>query len=194
MTDFPRITELPVGLPKLDPDVRLHGTVDDKMVENFLEGVEGAAKAGTWVVEVNTSGGDADAGRRIAAEVRLLQKYRGTDLVFIGKTAVYSAGVTIMSAFPPNRRFLHEGTLLLIHERRLEKTLTLSGAMRASQARVRDVLAEIESALALEREDFAALVRETKLPLDDLLAHVYNQDWYVKADEAEKLGLVAGLF
>ena len=68
--------------------------------------------------------------------------------MFLGKSVVYSAGISIMSGLPVERRYLARDCMLLIHERRLDKTLQLKGAMRGMQVLVQDTLAEIESAPA----------------------------------------------
>lgn len=73
----------------------------------------------------------------------------------------------------------------------MDKTIRLSGAMRSSLALVRDALAEIESAQALERGDFAQLVAGTALSCDSLLEKVMDKDWYLFADEALRIGLIA---
>ncbi|WP_280812031.1 hypothetical protein [Mesorhizobium sp. L48C026A00] len=43
-------------------------------------------------MEINTNGGDADAARRIALEIRLFRQHSGRNAYCVGKTKVYSAG------------------------------------------------------------------------------------------------------
>ena len=43
---------------------------------------------GSILVELFTDGGDAEIGRRLAAEVRLLRQQQGRDVWFLGKTLV----------------------------------------------------------------------------------------------------------
>lgn len=185
---------LPANLLR-QPQIRLHGKVDDAMLNNFLQQLDTALgePAGPVLVELTTTGGDAETGRRIATDLILARERFGADLHFVGKSVVYSAGVTIMSAFAPDRRWLTEHCMLLIHERRLDKTLELKGAMRGMEALVRDTLAEIESAREMERRAFTVLVEGTQLTIDELMARIGQSDWYLEAQEARALGLVQGV-
>lgn len=183
---------MPLPHPSLStPTIRLYGSVGEPMLAQLLDALAAAREAeAPFVLELTTSGGDADVARRMALEIRLLREIEGKDAWFFGKTFVYSAGVTVMGAFPIERRVLSADTVLLLHERRLEKQLNLSGALRASLARVRDVLAEIESGQRLERDNFADLVRGSDLDLEDLMRKVAEANWYLSADEARALRLV----
>ncbi|WP_156381242.1 hypothetical protein [Aminobacter sp. DSM 101952] len=58
------------------------------------------------ILELMTQGGDADIARRIALEIRIFQAYAATAAYVIGKTAVMSAGVTVLSGFNCKNRFL----------------------------------------------------------------------------------------
>jgi ATP-dependent protease ClpP protease subunit len=58
---------------------------------------------------------------------------------------------------------------------------------------VQDVLAEIDSGQRLEREGFAQLVRGTRWTVEDVEQKVLNRDWYVTAEEAVEIGLIAGI-
>lgn len=180
-------------LPSLTPDVRLSGTVDEAMLRSFLEQTARVADQPRVVIEMTTTGGDADVARRIALDVRLLRERADKDLYFFGKSTIYSAGVTVMSAFPVGRRFLSADASLLIHERRLEKQVHLSGALRASAAVVKDLLAEIENSLALERDGFADLIRGSSLSMETLMDRVMTSNWYLRAPEALRLGLAAAV-
>jgi ATP-dependent protease ClpP protease subunit len=113
--------------------------------------------------------------------------------VFLGKAVVYSAGVSIMSGFPSTKRFLTRDCMLLIHERRLNKTLELKGAMRGMEALVKDTLAEIESALQMERTAFECLVAGSDVTLDELMKRIGQSDWYVSDAQALKMKLIAGI-
>ena len=180
--------------PSSAADIRLFGKVDDAMLRDFLGQLDLARqRAGPLLLELTTTGGDADVGRRIGLEMRLLAESRGEPVSFLGKTVVYSAGVTVMSAFPATRRFLSTDAVLLIHERRMEKTVHFSGALRASLALARDLLAQIENGQTLERQGFEELIRGSRLTMDEVMCRVQTANWYVPADEALRLGLVAGL-
>ena len=144
------------------------------------------------MVEMSTSGGDADVGRRMAQEVRMW-KNSGREVFFLGKTYVFSAGITIMSAFPVTHRFLTADCELLIHERKIEKTLHLEGALRGCMTAVNDVLAEIESGQRLEREGFVQLAEGSRMTAQDIENRIYTRDWYLTAQEAFQRGLVGGV-
>ena len=176
------------------PTIRLHGKVDDAMLTSFLEQMAAAVDTqGTILVELTTTGGDAELGRRIATDLILARDRLELDIVFLGKSVVYSAGVSIMSGFKPEKRFLTKDCMLLIHERRLNKTLELKGAMRGMEALVRDTLAEIESALEMERTAFEYLVEGTDVTLDELMEKISKSDWYLTDAEALKRKVVAGI-
>lgn len=183
---------IPAELSK-PPQVRLSGPVNEAMLARFQQQLGDALEAAEpIVVELTTSGGDADVGRRIAEDIRI-ESARGVQLLFLGKTVVYSAGVTIMSGFPQDRRFLSRDSYLLIHERKLDKELHLSGALRSVEGVIRDVLAEVRSGQVLEREGFEALVAGSRLSIEKLYEHVLRENWYLSAAEALKLKLVAAV-
>jgi ATP-dependent protease ClpP protease subunit len=176
------------------PHIRLSGPVNDAMLQKFLEQLDEAlGNGGPIVLELTTSGGEADVGRRIAEDIRIQTGHGGVEMLFLGKTAIFSAGVTIMSAFPRERRFLSKDGYLLIHERRMQKDLHLNGALRSVEGVIRDLLAEVNSGQQLERDGFEDLVRGSTLGIDDLYRHVLRENWYLSAAEALKLKLVAGI-
>lgn len=179
------------GLPSLRPDIRLLGSVDEAMLQNFLDRCDRLEGDGPLVLELSTTGGEADTARRLAQEIQLLSQQR--ELFFLGKTYVYSAGITVMSAVPPSHRYLSRDTVLLVHERRMERTVQLSGALRSAIAVARDLLAELEMGERLERQGFERLVKGSELTADALLGRVMQQDWYMTAEEALSLKVVAGL-
>lgn len=181
------------ALPKPGPDVRLYGSVDERMLAKFLDGhAAGLDAGGPILFEIDTLGGDADIGRRIALELRLGLE-RGQDLWLLGKTTVYSAGVTVLSGLPVERRFLSRDAVLLIHERKMDKSIHFSGPLRACAALARDVLAEVENGQRLEREGFEQLVDGSGLAIDQLMARVLEGNWYLKAGEALERRLIAGI-
>ena len=184
---------------KIDPlaaDVKLFGDVDDDMFASFSQQLAKARQRDddkSLLVALTTTGGDAETGRRIAEDIRLCRELDGRALQFVGIASVYSAGITIMSAFKPGERYLTKGTELLIHERRIERTVTLTGALRSNVGVLRDELAALESGQRLEREGFEMLVAGTPLTADDVLEKVMETDWYLTAEEAVKAGLVKGV-
>ena len=181
------------SLPSLSPDIRLFGKVDASMLSEFFRQQAETPAGKPVVMELSTSGGDADIGRRIAQEIRLWRQQQHREIFFLGKTFVFSAGITIMAAFPVTRRFITEDCELLIHERKMQKQIDLRGSLRSCMASVNDVLAEIESGQRLEREGFAQLVEGSSLSPEDVGDKVYNKDWYLAARQALELGLVGGL-
>jgi ATP-dependent protease ClpP protease subunit len=177
-----------------EPAIRLYGAVDDALLGRFLEQLKPLrAGGGPWVLELSTSGGDADVARRIAEEIRLCREIGGMEMYFLGKSMVYSAGVMIMAAFPVECRYLSRDAVLLIHEWQIEKDIRFAGALRVCVASAHDFLAELELAHKLERQTFADLVRGTRLSYEALKAQVLKADWYLLADDAHELALVAGL-
>lgn len=181
----------PAALPSLNPDIRLIGSIDEQMLQNYLDQSGQLQGDGPVVLELSTAGGEADTARRIAQEVRMLGQSR--EVFFLGKTYVYSAGITVMAAVPPSHRFLTGDTVLLIHERRMERTVQLSGALRSAMSVAQDLMAELEIGQRLERRGFEKLVEGSGLTADDLMKRVMEKDWYMPADEALSLRLVAGL-
>jgi len=175
------------------PDVRLFGPVDDPMLSVFLASFGQACLTGKDpVIELMTSGGVADVGNRIADEVRLAEKSFGVSPIFLGKTSVFSAGVTIMSGFPAERRFLTHNTTLLIHERRTDKHVHITGQLGASIRVARELVAELEAGLRIQSEGFAALVEGTDVSFEEVQERAAT-GWYVTAQEALDRRLVAGL-
>ena len=116
-------------------------------------------------------------GRRIAHEVRLWCDKPARDVYFLGKSFMCSAGVTIMSGFPFNRRFITADTLLLIQEHKLKKSVEFNGAPRGCLSLANNLIAQIESAKMLERHGFVQLVKGAKLTVDDVWMHVLNKHW-----------------
>jgi ATP-dependent protease ClpP protease subunit len=151
------------------PNVRLYGPIDRDSVLDCLEQLRGVLRSDKPVVfELTTEGGDAEGARRIALEVRLLRQWHGRETFFVGKTAVMSAGVTIMAAFANRDRFLTADTVLLVHERRLQKTLELNGPVRADLQKVRELLSQLEFAQRIERDGFAEFAAGSRLDVEEL--------------------------
>ncbi|HWI82901.1 ATP-dependent Clp protease proteolytic subunit [Ramlibacter sp.] len=179
------------SLPSLKPDIRLLGGIDEQMVQHFLDQSDSLKGDRPLVLELSTMGGEADSARRLAQEIQLLRQSR--ELFFLGKSYVYSAGITLMAAVPATHRFVTRDTILLVHERRMERTVQLSGALRSAIAVTKDLLAELEMGQALERRGFERLVAGSRLKAQELMDRVLEKDWYMTADEALDLALVAGI-
>lgn len=175
------------------PRISLLGEVDGQMVDKFL-GLLGELDGddGDLAIEVTTLGGDAEMARRIVLEIDALRARRRGRIVFLGKTIVYSAGATIMSAFPCADRYLTSDAMLMIHCRQLQKTIELDGPMRGSLPKVEALCSQIKTGITLEEENFRRLVDGCDVDVDTLIERaLYN--WYLTAEEALRLHLVAAV-
>lgn len=175
------------------PRIRLVGDVDYAMYERFREQFAAASPSGLLVVELSTLGGDPEIARVMGEDIRFDSEVTPQRrLVFLGKAAVYSAGATFMSFFAPENRYLARGTRLMIHERKLDKTVRLSGPLTSCVATAKALLNEIAQSVAIQNEGFENLVRGSKVDLQDLLRRA-PENWYLEANEAKALGLVRGV-
>lgn len=175
------------------PAVRLWGAVDDDMLAHFQDQfAEAAERPDPIVVEVTTVGGDADVGRRIAADIRMFRERTGRAPLLFGKTIVYSAGATILSGFRREDRWLDRECVLMVHCRKLAKTLELSNFLADERPRVEALLAEIDLGLRVQEWDFSALVEGSDVGLDELERRA-RENWYLTAEEALQRGLIAGI-
>lgn len=174
------------------PTLRLHGPVDDSWIDRFVDAAATADARAPFCLEVTTTGGDAEVGRRLALEVGLMRQ-GGRRMLFLGKTIVYSAGATIMGGFRREERWLTDDCCVLIHERQLTRDLHLDGPMRACRQQVAKLASEIEAGLDLEREGFTALAEGSALSADDVAARA-RDNWYLTAREARDHGMIAGVF
>jgi ATP-dependent protease ClpP protease subunit len=178
----------------LDAQVSLIGEVNENLVLSMLDQLQEVEEGDDSVtVAISTLGGDAEMARRMVLDIDLArERLKPRRLVFLGKTTVYSAGVTLMSAFPREDRFLTRDAMLLIHVRQLDKTVEISGPMRTSLPQLRSLCHQVETGMRQEEANFERLIKGSRLTMDELLEKaLYN--WYVPADQALKLGLVAGI-
>jgi ATP-dependent protease ClpP protease subunit len=175
------------------PTVSLHGPVDDGMLSVWLDALA-TARTGTGplVLELTTLGGDAEVGRRMAEDVRLFHERTGRRALFLGRTTIYSAGVTIMSGFQRADRWLSRDSVLMIHGRKLQKTLDIDGPLRFERPRVEALMAEIDEGLRIERAGFEQLIEGSDVTLEELEKQTIG-DWYLTAQQALERRLIAGL-
>ena len=195
MTDFEAAYQIPepIRARLARPTVRLSGSVGHPMVASFFDQLLPVLEVeGSILVELYTDGGDAEIGRRLAEEVRLLQYRLSRDIWFLGKTLVASAGVTIMAAFPKERRWLTRDTALLIHGRRMIKDLHLEGPLGSCRRVLEEMIADIDHGLCLEEQGFAELITGTSVDAEEIASRAYG-GWYLTAEEALRRKLVAGL-
>lgn len=175
------------------PSILLAGTVDYEMYEKFRDQLAKAPAQGTVTVELSTLGGDPEVARMMGEDIRYhsdLEPQRR--FVFLGKAAIYSAGATFMSFFAIPNRYLTRGTRLMIHERKLEKTLEVHGPLTSCIASVRALLHEIEHSIAIQNEGFENLILGSRVTMEEVLRRAPD-NWYLEAEEARSLGLIAGV-
>ncbi|MBB4153199.1 ATP-dependent protease ClpP protease subunit [Sphingomonas jinjuensis] len=189
MTDTPPANPLSPG-DFLHPAMLLYGPVDETMYANFRQQLAKAPTDGLCVVELSTLGGDPEVARMMGEDIRF---HSDTEpqrrFVFLGKAAIYSAGTTFMSFFARENRFLTRGTRLMIHERNMDSTLTISGPLTTCVAGVEAKLNELRASIAIQNEGFENLVRGSKVTMDEVLQRAPS-NWYLEAHEALELGLV----
>ena len=175
------------------PCIQLVGDVDYAMYQTFREQMATMPKEGLIVIAMTTLGGDPEVARLMGEDIRFQSETTpARRLVFLGKAAVYSAGATFMSFFATENRYLARGTRLMIHERKLTKTVQLAGPLTTCVATVKAVLHEIEHSITIQNEGFENLVRGSQVDLDEVLQRA-PENWYIEAREALSLGLVRGV-
>src|SRR6201994_3084203 len=175
------------------PTIRLSGPVGHPMVASFFDQLLPVLEIdGSILIELFTDGGDAEIGRRLAEEIRLLRQEHARDVWFLGKTLVASAGVTVMAAFPKDKRWLTRDTALLIHGRRMIKDLHLEGPLGSCRRVLEEMIADIDHGLCLEEQGFAELITGTSVDAEEIASSAYS-GWYLTAEESLSRKLVAGL-
>jgi ATP-dependent protease ClpP protease subunit len=175
------------------PRILLAGPVDYDMYKQFRKQLADASDQDFVVIELSTLGGDPEVARMMGEDVRFHSEIAPQRrLVFLGKAAIYSAGATFMSFFAPWNRYLTRGTRLMIHERKLSKTLEINGPLTTCVASVKAVLHEIEHSINIQNEGFENLIRGSKVTMPEVLERA-PENWYLEAQEAKSLGLIAGV-
>ena len=173
-----------------DPAVLLSGPVDYAMYSHFRDQLDKAPTSGLVVVELSTLGGDPEVARMMGEDVRFHSEVEPERrFVFLGKAAIYSAGTTFMSFFARPNRYLTRGTRLMIHERRMVKTLEINGPLTTCVADLEATLNEIRGSIAIQDEGLQNLVLGSQVSLDEVRRRAPS-NWYVEAQEAKRLGLV----
>lgn len=172
------------------PAVLLSGTVDYDMYREFRRQLAQAPETGLVVVELSTLGGDPEVARMMGEDIRFHSDMDARRrFVFLGKAAIYSAGTTLMSFFTRENRYLTRGARLMVHERKLKKSLEIDGPLTTCVATVKATLNEIEASIAIQNEGFENLIRGSKVTLDEVLERAPS-NWYIEAHEAVELGLI----
>ena len=130
------------------PAIALSGVVDYQMYMAFRSQFDQASDKSLVVIELSTLGGDPEVARMMGEDIRFASEMEpNRRFVFLGKAAIYSAGVTFMSFFARNNRYLARGTRLMIHERKLSKQLVIDGPLTTCVAVVKATLNEIECSI-----------------------------------------------
>lgn len=173
------------------PQLRLVGSVDEAMYDEFRNQLSAAPGDGPLTIAITTLGGNPEIARAMAADVRLIAE-TGRTLYFLGKAAVYSAGATFMAGFPIDCRFMTEGTSLLLHERQITRTINLSGPLRSCTAQLKAALNEIEHSITIEEDGFRAIVDGSEVEFEELRKKAPD-NWYITCEEAAERGLIAGV-
>ncbi len=188
-----------VSLPALTapdfagPRVLLAGPVDYEMYRDFRRQLADAPTTGLTVIELSTLGGDPEVARMMGEDIRFHTEIQpDRRLAFLGKAAIYSAGATFLSFFATPNRYLTRGTRLMIHERKLSKTLEVNGPLTSCIDSVRALLHEIEHSIAIQNEGFDNLILGSKVSMEEVLRRAPS-NWYLEAQEAKSLGLIQGV-
>lgn len=172
------------------PSIMLAGAVDYAMYDRFRDRLAAAPPTGLVVTELSTLGGDPEVARMMGEDIRFHSEDRPERrFVFLGKAAIYSAGVTFMSFFARENRYLTRGTRVMIHERKMDKTLQVAGPLTACLAPVKAMLHELEHSIAIQNEGFENLIRGSDITMEEVLKRA-SDDWYLEAGEAQARGLV----
>jgi ATP-dependent protease ClpP protease subunit len=172
------------------PRIQLAGEVDYAMYSSFREQLDAAPPEGLVIVQLSTLGGDPEVARMMGEDIRFQSQITPQRrLSFLGKAAIYSAGATFMSFFAIPNRYLTRGARLMIHERKLSKTLEINGPLTSCIAPVKALLHEIEHSIAIQNEGFENLVRGSSVTMDEVLRRAPD-NWYLEAKDAKALGLI----
>ena len=133
------------------PAILLSGPVDNAMYKDFRRQFDAACERDLVVVELTTLGGDPEVARMMGEDIRFASEVTPhRRLVFLGKAAIYSAGTTLMSFFARPNRYLTRGTRLMIHERKMAKTLEIHGPLTTCIASLKAMLHEIETSIEIQ--------------------------------------------
>ncbi|MFN7106879.1 MAG: ClpP family protease [Brevundimonas sp.] len=173
------------------PRILLAGAVDYAMYDRFRDQLADAPKTELTVIELSTLGGDPEVARMMGEDVRFQSDINPSRrLVFLGKAAIYSAGATFMSFFAIPNRYLTRGTRVMIHERKMDQQLNVIGPLTTCIASVKAMLNELEHSIAIQNEGFENLVRGSSVTMEEVLQRA-PANWYIEAQEAKALGLIA---
>lgn len=173
-----------------NPAILLSGAVDYLMYNSFRSQLNGAPTDGLVVVELSTLGGDPEVARMMGEDVRFHSDVAPQRrIVFLGKAAIYSAGATFMSFFAKQNRYLTRGTRIMVHERKLTRDLHIEGPLTSCVATLEATLNEIRESIVIQNEGFESLIRGSSVAIEEVLRKAPS-NWYIEANEAQRLGLI----
>src|SRR3569833_2404332 len=151
------------------PAIVLSGVVDQDMYTRIRTQFDNASDQELVVIEMSTLGGDTEVARMMGEDVRFASEMEPQRrFVFLGKAAIYSAGTTFMSFFVRQNRYLARGTRLMIHERKLCKTVQLDGPLTTLIPELEANINEIRASIAIQNEGFENLVKGSKVSLEEV--------------------------
>ncbi|WP_226660667.1 ATP-dependent Clp protease proteolytic subunit [Alteriqipengyuania lutimaris] len=181
----------PASQSLASPGIRLYGTMDAAMYAEFSEMLSEQAPGGPIVIALTTMDGDPEIARSMAEDIRLLRDRGRREIIFLGKTAVYSAGVLFMAAFPVGQRYLTRATKLLITENKRAQPIQLpGGSLRSVASQLEHARREIQREIDQEDDDFRAISEGSNVSVQELREKAPG-DWYITASEAKAMGLIA---
>ena len=181
----------PASQSLASPGIRLYGTMDAAMYAEFSEMLSEQAPGGPIVIALTTMDGDPEIARSMAEDIRLLRDRGRREIIFLGKTAVYSAGVLFMAAFPVGQRYLTRATKLLITENKRAQPIQLAGgSLRRVASQLEHARREIQREIDQEDDDFRAISEGSNVSVQELREKAPG-DWYITASEAKAMGLIA---
>lgn len=181
----------PASQSLASPGIRLYGTMDAAMYAEFSEMLSEQAPGGPIVIALTTMDGDPEIARSMAEDIRLLRDRGRREIIFLGKTAVYSAGVLFMAAFPVGQRYLTRATKLLITENKRAQPIELAGgSLRSVASQLEHARREIQREIDQEDDDFRAISEGSNVSVQELREKAPG-DWYITASEAKAMGLIA---
>lgn len=172
------------------PAILLAGMIDHGLYASFRTQLDEAPAEGLIVVELSTLGGDPDVARMMGEDIRYRSQFQPhRHFIFLGKAVVYSAGVTFMSFFARDNRYLLRGTRLMVHERQMSDTVRIEGPLTSCVAGLRAKLHEVEHSILIQNQGFESLIEGSQVSIDEVLRRAPD-NWYIDAREAHDLGLI----
>ena len=181
----------PASQTLASPGIRLYGTMDAGMYAEFTEMLAEQAPGGPIVIALTTMEGDPEIARSMADDIRLLRDRGRREIIFLGKTAVYGAGVLFMAAFPVSHRYLTRATKVLVTENKRAQPLELAGgSLRSVASQLEHAQREIQREIEQEDDDYRAISEGSNVSVQELREKAPN-DRYITASEAKAMGLIA---